>query len=75
MTGWLSTVAFVLLYHVHEVGLKGTKLARAYVGTIRLRLIKIGAFIVTNTRRVRFLLSSSFPDQEFFWLVASKFAG
>ena len=46
----LSTVAYVLLNHIREVGLKGTKLARAYVGTIRLRLIKIGAVIVTNTR-------------------------
>ncbi len=71
----LSTVAYVLLNHVREVGLKDTKLARAYVGTIRLSLIKIGAVIVTNTRRVRFLLSSSYPDQELFWLVASKLAG
>lgn len=71
----LSTVAYVLLNHIREVGLKGTKLARAYVGTIRLRLIKIGAVIVANTRRVRFLLSTSHPDQELFWLVARKLAG
>lgn len=71
----LSTVAYVLLNHIREVGLKGTKLARAYVGTIRLRLIKIGAVIVENTRRVRFLLSSSNPDQELFWLAARKLAG
>jgi len=71
----LSTVAYVLLNHIREVGLVGTKLARAYVGTIRLRLLKIGAVIVQNTRRVRFLLSSSHPDQELFWLVARKLAG
>jgi len=71
----LSTVAYALLNQIREVGLKGTKLARAYVGTIRLRLIKIGAVIVENTRRVRFLLSSSHPDQELFWLVARKLAG
>ena len=39
------------------------------------RRTKIGAVIVTNTRRVRFLLSSSHPDQELFWLVARKLAG
>lgn len=71
----LSTVAYVLLNHIRKVGLKGTKLARAYVGTIRLRLIKIGAVIVANTRRVRFLLSTSHPAQELFWLVARKLAG
>lgn len=71
----LSTVAYVLLNHIREVGLKGTRLARAYVGIARLRLIKVGAVIIANTRRVRFLLTSSHPDPELFWLVASKLAG
>jgi hypothetical protein len=32
------------------------------VTTIRLRLLEIGAVILRNTRRIRFLLSSSYPD-------------
>jgi hypothetical protein len=36
------------------------------VGTIRLRLLKIGAVITRNTRRIRLWLSSSFPLQELF---------
>ncbi|MBF0279995.1 MAG: transposase [SAR324 cluster bacterium] len=34
--------------------------ARASCRTIRLKLFKVGAFIVQNTRRVRFLLSPSY---------------
>ena len=36
-------------------------LANAYVGTIRLKLFKIGAVILKNTRRIRFLLASGCP--------------
>ena len=41
--------------------LKGTKLARAQVTTIRLKLLKVGAVILRNTRRVCFQLSSAYP--------------
>jgi len=71
----LSTLAYALVNTIRRVGLAGTKMARAQVGTIRLRLLKIGAVIVRNTRRVRFLMSSSFPDKELFWLVAKQLAG
>jgi hypothetical protein len=49
-------------------------LARAYVGTIRLKLLKIGAVILRNTRRVRFLLSSAYPHQRLFRTVAARLA-
>ncbi len=57
---------------VRRVALKGTELARAQVTTIRLKLLKIGAVIVLNTRRVRFLLSSAYPHQELFRLAAAR---
>ena len=44
--------------------MKGTELANAYVGTIRLKLFKIGAVILKNTRRIRFLLASGCPYKE-----------
>ncbi|WP_157496517.1 transposase, partial [Hahella ganghwensis] len=31
-----------------------------------LRLLKIGAVILRNTRRIRFLLSEAYPHQELF---------
>lgn len=38
---------------------------------IRLKLLKICAVIVRNTRRVRFHLSSACPEQHLFRLVAA----
>jgi hypothetical protein len=71
----LSTLAYCLIDTIRRVGLEGTAMARAYASTIRLKLLKIGAVIVRNTRRVRFLMSSSYPNKELFWLVARKLAG
>ena len=62
----LSAAAYVLMETIRRVGLCGTELARAQVGTIRLKVLKIGAVIVRNTRRIRFFLSSAYPYQELF---------
>jgi hypothetical protein len=66
----LSAAASVLMETMRRVALEGTELARAQVGTIRLKLLKIGAVIVRNTRRVRVMLSSACPYQELFAQVA-----
>ena len=62
----LSSLAYVLLDALRRVYLENTELARAQVGTLRLKLLKIGAVVVRNTRRVRFLLASSYPFQSLF---------
>jgi hypothetical protein len=59
----LSSGAYVLMESLRRLALAGTELARAQVGTIRLKLLKIGAVVLRNTRRVRLLLSSSYPYQ------------
>lgn len=41
--------------------LRGTELERASAATIRVRLLKIGAAIVRNTRRVSILPASQIP--------------
>lgn len=71
----LASLAYTLIEAIRRIGLKGTALARAYVGTIRLKLFKIGAVILSNTRRVQFLLSSACPDQDLYFLVARRLAG
>ena len=71
----LSSCAYVLVETVRRLGLSGTELARAQVSTIRLKLLKIGAVILRNTRRVRLLLSSSYPYQRIFAQVAKTFTG
>lgn len=62
----LSAAAYVLMETIRRVGLKGTELARAQVSTIRLKLLKIGAVIVRNTRRIRLFFSSAYPHQQLF---------
>ena len=68
----LASVAYTLIEGVRRLALKGTKMARAQAGTIRLRLFKIGAVITRNTRRVRLHLSSAYPDKELFLWVLQR---
>ena len=70
----LSSLAYTLIEAIRRIALKGTELARAYVGTIRLKLFKIGAVILKNTRRVRFLLASGCPYQQLYFLAAKRLA-
>lgn len=62
----LSSLAYSLIESIRSFALTGSKMARSTVGTIRLKLFKIGAVILRNTRRIRFLLSSSYPNQDLF---------
>ncbi len=69
----LSGCAYALMERLRAVGLKGTELARAQVGTIRLKLLKVGAVVLRNTRRVRFLISSAYPHRSIFMQVVGAF--
>lgn len=68
----LSSLSYVLFDHIRRTALKNTKLANATSATIRSKLIRIGAVIIRNTRRIRFHLSSSYPRQDIFTLVAAR---
>ena len=68
----LSSMAYVLIDTLRRIGLQGTKWARAYAGTIRLKFFKLGAVIIRNTRRIRFLMASAYPYQAFFSLVVQR---
>ena len=70
----LSSLAYMLLEAIRRLALKGTELANAYVGTLRLKLLKIGAVILRNTRRIRFLLSSACPHQRLYFHVVARLA-
>jgi Transposase DDE domain group 1 len=48
------------------LALQGTELAKATAGTIRQRLLKIGAMITVSTRRIYIRLASAFPLQNLF---------
>jgi hypothetical protein len=68
----LSSLAYLLLETIRRLGLKGTELARAQCGTIRLKLLKIGAVIRRNTRRIYFHCSSACPYEDLFFRVIRR---
>lgn len=57
-----------------RLGLQDTELERATPGTIRARLLKVGAQIRVRVRRVVVALSEAFPAQEFFMQTARNLA-
>ena len=57
----LSSAAYVLIQALRREALAGTELARAQVGTIRLKLLKVAARVVVTARRVVFHLASGYP--------------
>ena len=63
---WFSSVAYTLMQALRRLGLKGTKLAKAQCGTIRLKLLKIGARIRVTVRKVWVSFSESYPYQQLF---------
>jgi len=58
---YFSSIAYVLLQTLRRVGLVGTELEKAQCGTIRLKLLKIGAQIRVTVRRVWVSLSEGYP--------------
>jgi hypothetical protein len=63
---WLSAFAYALVERLRAFALKGTELAQASVGTIRLKLLKLAARVETSTRRVRVRLSEACPARALF---------
>jgi len=70
----LAGLAYTLMIRLRELALKATDLERASAATIRCRLLKIGAAILRNTRRVRVMLASHHPLRELFALAATRLA-
>jgi hypothetical protein len=68
----LSSLGYTLMEAIRRLALKGTELSKAQSSTIRLKLLKIGAVIIRNTRRIRFMLSSAYPYQKLFAIAAAR---
>jgi len=61
---WLASFAYVLLCAVRRIGLHHTPFANASCGTIRLKLLKIGALVRISVRRIKIAMASSCPAAE-----------
>ena len=69
-----ATLAYTLMINLRRLALKGTELERACAATIRVKLLKIGAAVLRNTRRVRLLLASHHPLKHVFLTAAHALA-
>jgi hypothetical protein len=67
----LAALAYTLMQRLRTIALAGTALAHAQAATIRVKLLKIGASVIRNSRRIRILLASHHPERETF-LIASR---
>jgi hypothetical protein len=65
----LHAAAYVLMYELRRAA-HGTELEEAQMDTLRLRLLKIGVQVASTARRIWFHLTSSYPWQAMWNLIA-----
>jgi hypothetical protein len=58
---WFASMAYVLLESTRRLALATTEFAKATCGTIRRKLLKIGALVTISVRRIRFAMASGCP--------------
>jgi hypothetical protein len=58
---WFYSIAYVLLCATRRIGLHDTQFANATCGTIRLKLLKIGALVRVSVRRIKIAMASAYP--------------
>ena len=68
----LSSLAYVLMCEVRRIGLAGTTLPVATCGTIRLKLLKLGARVTISVRRVKLAFASSCPAADLFAIATRR---
>ena len=69
---WFASLAYVLMEAVRRLGLQGTDMANATAGSIRLRLLKLGAVVVVSVRRIKIAFASACPAKAVFTTVAER---
>ena len=65
---WFASMAYVLLCALRRIGLAYTQFAEATCGTIRLKLLKLGALVRVSVRRIKIAMASACPHQNEFAL-------
>jgi len=71
---WFASMAYVLICALRRIGLAETTFADATCGTIRLKLLKIGALVRVSVRRIRFAMASACPAAEEWGRAARRLA-
>src|SRR6202161_3250634 len=71
---WLAATAYALLCALRRIGLAHTAFASATCGTIRLKLLKLGALVKISAMRVRIAFASACPNAQEWRLAAARLA-
>jgi hypothetical protein len=71
---WFASMAYVLLCALRRIGLHDTDFATATCGTIRLKLLKIGAIVRFSVRRIKIAMASACPAARDWLLAAIRLA-
>ncbi|HEY0104669.1 MAG TPA: IS1380 family transposase [Rhizomicrobium sp.] len=58
---WFASMAYGLITALRRIGLRHTQFAQATCGTIRLKLLKIGALVTISVRRIKIAMASGCP--------------
>ncbi len=69
---WFASLAYALLSALRRLALRHTRLAAASCGSIRLKLLKIGAQVRTSVRRIRVAMTSACPHADEFRLAHAR---
>jgi Transposase DDE domain group 1 len=71
---WFASMAYVLLCALRRVGLDQTHFANATCGTIRLKLLKIGALVQFSVRQIKIGMASACPAADIWGQAARRLA-
>jgi hypothetical protein len=69
---WFSSFAYVLMAAFRRIALRHTEFETATCGTIRLKLLKIGARVTVSVRRIKIAMASACPYQTAFALAQAR---
>jgi hypothetical protein len=71
---WFASFAYVLLEALRRIGLRHTQFQDATCGTIRLKLLKLGARVTVSVRRIKVAIASACPYRTEFALAHLRLA-
>ena len=72
---WFASFAYVLVDSRRRLVLGHTRLENATCGTIRLKLLKLGARVTVSVRRIKISMASAHPWQNEFALAHARLCG
>jgi len=71
---WFASFAYLLIDSLRRLGLKHSRLENATCGSIRLKLLKLGARVTLSVRRIKVAMASADPWQNEFALAHERIA-